>query len=266
MPTTLYPVHPLPPKPPRYRVEAYDLSPQTKIGLARYHEGRSQWRQAGAYWRAVGSTINERACLAIATSSEMDDAWRDHCASLPAGDLHGLAPRAHGFRWLLANDCLHDHFEFAVDAYPIRDTAFMRLLIEGMDLSVYEDDALNAVIDAAGALRSDETADRTVLVRRTIELLHLASADDPAECQRRVEPWVDVAIGLGHTPRECGVSRSVVVLDGSETAPPRAHRTGMTSEEENTAERVVCLDCGATCKDRHGPCVGFTSPCSGAAS
>jgi hypothetical protein len=222
MPTTRYPTYPLPPKPPRYRVEAPDLSREARVRLARYHEGRGRWRLAAAYWRSVGSDVDERAALAVACSSDMNDAWRAYRWEVAGAEVrsvvNGLDYRAFGFRWLLANDCLHEHFAFATDPEPVADTAAMDLLIRGLALDAFEDDALNSVIDAAGALRAVERLDRKVLVSAAVERLHLAGADGPDECARRVEPWVDVAVGLGHTPGECGASRPTYTLDGSEVA------------------------------------------------
>ena len=219
---TLYPVHPLPPKPKRYRANTIGLSREIIARLAKYHEDRSEWRQAAAFWHVI-STVQRDACLSIATACEMGDAWRAYRESLPYGDSDGrsLTYRALGFRWLLANDCLHEAQVFATDSDPIRDASFMQLLVEGLDMTPQEDDLLEHVISAAGSLRGVETVDRGWLVAKAVEGLHASGSRaahfgslDKAGLVALVEPWVDVSIGLGHTPRECGASRAVVTLDG----------------------------------------------------
>lgn len=97
-------------KPNRYRADCAGLSRDTIIRLAQLCEGRSEWRQAAAFWHEAGELArpHEVACLSIATSGEMGDAWRADAEQREFVNARPMPYRAFCFRWLLANDCLHE--------------------------------------------------------------------------------------------------------------------------------------------------------------
>lgn len=208
----------LPPKPKRYRLTNAEGLHQSLGRVARARESVSLWREAAAYWRGV-STIDYRAALAIATSSEMGDAWRAWRDE--DRESRVLDHRAFGFRWLLFNDCLHEHFAFATEPDPVADTALMQVVTEGMDLSHHESEVLDALMEEAGSLRAVEGHDRDRLVARVVRRLGLpffthegaVFAASQFDAHNLVAPWFDLVVGLGHVPGEEGGGREVVTLD-----------------------------------------------------